>query len=362
MAKSDVDKLITALRKDIGSNSFTESWMRVTEYISTGHMGLNRIISGDPINGGIPVGKVTLIGGESSSGKSMLVGSCVVNALKKDYKKVFICDSEGGSLYDYMESQEIDQDKIEEVPVYSVEDATVKMSTLLKALTEHKAANPEDKFLVVLDSLGGLQIDKVEKDAAAGKSTGDMGQTAKFKNQLVGMLKTYSMRANIPILITNHVYADPASFCVSKIMNQSGGKKAEFLPHVIIQSARKLEKTEDETEEQYYDATILKFFTTKNRIVKPFLECEAFISFSEGNTNKYYGLLESAIKYGFIVEDGEKKGKGYVIPTYKKGEKVKEAEILNSDEIWATFMEAYCAKCKDDLKYGSNIDVKDNPT
>ena len=54
-----------------------------TDWISTGNYALNYLISGD-FNRGIPLGKVTVLAGESGSGKSFIAsGNLVRNAQKE---------------------------------------------------------------------------------------------------------------------------------------------------------------------------------------------------------------------------------------------------------------------------------------
>ena len=48
-----------------------------TDWISTGNYALNYLISGD-FNRGIPLGKVTVLAGESGSGKSFIASGIIV--------------------------------------------------------------------------------------------------------------------------------------------------------------------------------------------------------------------------------------------------------------------------------------------
>ena len=95
------------------------------------------------------------------------------------------------------------------------------------------------------------------------------------------------------MLFLNHVYDDPASLFTSKIKAQSGGKQLQYIPHVSLQCTKKFIKS-DSGEEEFYGGNTLKFFTIKNRIVRPFIETELFIDFKRG-INKWDGLIEAAL-------------------------------------------------------------------
>ena len=53
-----------------------------TDWVSTGNYALNYLISGD-FNRGIPLGKVTVLAGESGSGKSFIASGNIVKEAQK---------------------------------------------------------------------------------------------------------------------------------------------------------------------------------------------------------------------------------------------------------------------------------------
>lgn len=48
-----------------------------------------------------------------------------------------------------------------------------------------------------------------------------------------------------------------------------------------IQCSRNLEKAEDKDSDAYYEQTRLHFFTIKNRLIRPSLECDIWLSFKK---------------------------------------------------------------------------------
>lgn len=347
-----LNKALSSLRKSVDSTSLADSRFKVAKYIDTRDFGLNRIISGNPNNGLPGNGKVILIGGESSSGKSKIIADSIISCLKAGYDKVFLCDSEGGALYDYLDS-ELEQpellERIEEIPILSVEDAIVKLAKVFTTIKAIKQECPDANFLVILDSLGSLESDKFITDAEEkGRAAVDMGISAKAKNSLMRKAMTQTMVTQTSLLVTNHVYADPSAMYPSKIKNQSGGSGSIYAAHVIIQTAKTFEKS-DAKKEEFFEANILKAFIVKNRMAKPFYSTEIYLDF-DGNSKPYYGLIDSAIKYGFIIS----KGAWYSVPTYKDGSNVRRSDLETNSEIWDTFWDDYVAKSIEDISYGKS--------
>jgi RecA/RadA recombinase len=353
-----INKLLNSIRKNTESTSFTNSqYGEINDWIDTGDYGLNRIISGD-IYKGIPSGKVILLAGESASGKSLMAANIAANALNKNnYDAIFYFDSEGGGLRDFFEKRGCDTDKIEHILLDSVEDATIKILDVYSKINEFKKENPDSKFLCILDSLGALVPTKLITDAAKGKQAQDMGLRAKLINNLMKGLVVPAIKSDTSILVINHIYDDPSSLFPSKIKSQSGGKGIQYIAHLSIQCSRKTDKEDsnskakEDKESAFYKAAILNFFTAKNRIAKPFLSTESYLSFTNGPL-KYYGLLEPAKKYGYITSPKQ----GYLqVPSYSD-KMFRLKELLKApDEVWESFLDDLNEKCKQELQY-SGVD------
>ena len=365
----DVSSLVKSLRKEIGCESFlTSKYTEVSHFIDTGSYALNRIMSGDMIHGGIPAGKVVVLAGEKSTGKSLISAQIAVNALNKNkYDLVVMFDSEGGILKQFFKSQGADMSKIEYVLVSTIEECSTKMQQFFDSVEPFKKAHPKFKCLVIMDSLGAMVGKKTREDAInKGKQTGDQGLRAKSMNTFVKALTVPALKTDIPVVLLNHVYCDPNSMYPSKIKSQSGGEGIQYMGSITIQCARTLVKTkgkekggddDDDTEdiipeadatndESFYKGSWLSFFTVKNRIVKPFYDAKVYVDFSKGLA-KYEGLFDLAVKYGCITVPS----KGwYEVPSYKPGEKMRRSEI-SKPEIWESFIKDLNEKARKDICY-----------
>lgn len=367
MAKlSDLRK---AFRKSVGSADAAESPLsKVSGWLSFGNYAVNHIVSGN-INYGCPYGRITTLYGESGSGKSLLAANAIIDALKnKNFQMAVIFDSEGGTLFNYIESKGVDLSKIEHVPVHSIEDCGVKMiqlyDSLVTAASEWRKDpenNDEPKVLCVLDSWGALASDKLTNDALKDKMATEMGISAKQKNNLLRGLMMRTVESNCPLIVINHTYDDPSAMFTSKIKALPGGSGIKYSSHIIVQMTKLLIKAGDdgfltgkETGNEnvgFYKGNRLNAFTVKNRVMKPGFSANIYIDFNN-SISKWDGLIDDAVKYGFIEEV---RG-GYIVPSYSD-KKVTYKQLVSSDEIWNTFIDKFNETSEKKMAYGGDSEV-----
>lgn len=350
--------MMAQVRKITSSTNFTESvYGEISRFISTGSYALNRIISGD-VHGGIPQGRNILFGGESGVGKSLIAAKIIKNALDDGFKHIFYFDSEGGGLKNFFENMGCDLERIEHILVNTVEETTVKVLKLYDMIGKHKEKHPDDQFLIILDSLGNLVTEKFYADAEEkSKQVTDMGLRARACNGLMMSTTIPALKTDTSFIAINHIYDDPSALHPSKIKNQSGGKKLQYVSTITIQCAKSLSsKDKDESEDKlYYKGSELKFFTVKNRICKPYQEATMYIDFSKG-INKWDGLLEPAIAYGYI----EQAGSYYSTKYWENGKKLMKAPLLRTDEFWESFLEDFNEESKKKLAYSSVHEMEED--
>ena len=156
--------VLKSIGKSTGAVSSNESDLtKITDWLSTGSYAINRCITGD-IYKGFPQGRVSIIYGESQSGKSLILANTIVEALKTNkVDVVYYVDSECGGLWDYLDAQGVDREKIQYIAVADVEECKKALINIYDTLDEARKAweedpenNEEIKALVVLDSFGAL--------------------------------------------------------------------------------------------------------------------------------------------------------------------------------------------------------------
>ena len=145
----------------------------------------------------------------------------------------------------------------------------------------------------------------------------------------------------------------------SKIQDMAGGKGIEFASHTILQCEKLFVKAADtefltglESENDnvgFYKGNKLKLFTIKNRICKPMFTAQVYLDFNTG-ISKYDGLIEDAVKLGFLQEV---RG-GYACPTYNDGKKITYKDLVKNDDIWNTFIDKFNEKSKEIMEYSNS--------
>lgn len=342
------------LSKETGAEAFNKSkYTTVEHYIDTGNYALNRIISGS-INGGLASGIVSVWGAENSVGKTLHAFLIAKNAIEKNgYQSIIYVDSEGGANRGMLSSVGIDMDLVQYVPVETVEDCAVKLITIYKTIASYQESDPDFRALVILDSLGGLVTNKVYTDADKDKQTQDMGLKQRLIGELIRSVTMPAKKTNCGLIILSQLYDNPNEMYTQKIKNMRGGKAIWYQPSLIVQMSRRLEKGEDKKEDNYYESSVIKYFTAKTRNdVRPFLETEAVLDFKKGFVgSEYYGLVPVAIQLGFI----QQKGGWYIVPSYSD-KQIRLSSLLGGSEakkIWDTFIDEFDKKSQDQISYKS---------
>jgi len=279
---------------------------RVGGWIDTGSYVLNAIVSGS-IHGGIPKGRVTMLGGESMTGKTLFVLKILANAQKEGLIPV-IFDTENAVDPEGAERIGLDISKVKYVPCVTIEQTR---NALYKFLTSVKEKGLEGKFIVAIDSLGNLQSELEHSRMGKESTASDMGSKARAMKSLMQTCTNLGATTQTTVLATNHVYDDPSAMFPSIEKHMPGGKSIVYLPSVTVQLARKPMKSdggktmdaEAAVGQKNYAGILIRALTRKNRFIKQYLQGEMFLSFHTG-LDRYYGLLDLAVGVGAVIQTG----------------------------------------------------------
>lgn len=303
----DYDTIFSKMKKlNPDATTLSESALStVDEYIDTGCMVLNSIISGS-LHGGVPKGRITGFSGPSQTGKTFIINKILAEAQKKGMYPV-IFDTEAAIDECSTKGVGLDADNVKYVPVHAVESCRNQIASFLDSVIE---AKQEGKFIISIDSLGNLASQKELDDVEKGKSAADMGLRAKGLKSMMRILTYKAAKAGVTILFSNHTYDDPGAMFPTLVKQQSGGKGPVYLSSVLVQLGRRDEKHEkgDDSDEcipeaNKYSGVTLRALTVKNRFVPPFLQCEIYLNYKSG-LDRYSGLKELAINHGVIAQSG----------------------------------------------------------
>lgn len=324
---------------------------KTTEYISTGSLALNGLISSD-ITKGIANNRTIALAGEESVGKTYICLSVAKEAIEQGYLIIYF-DSENSIEEDVLVNRGIDPSKVMHIPVDTVEDVRGQMAKIINAYNKTKDKS-RPKLLMVLDSLGNLSTKKEIEDVEKDNDKKDMTRPAIIKS-VFRILSRKLAQAKIPFVVTNHVYSSMDGYVQKKVL--SGGSGLRYFASTILYLSKSLAKDEDKLKHGVY----IRFHSVKNRLAKEERVVKCLLDYTTG-LNKYYGLQ------GERKTDKGQELKNYCEPllkkntisgkvwTYKDSE-IKESELLNND-IWTEdIIKLARENMEKEMSYGKDVSV-----
>jgi RecA/RadA recombinase len=302
---------LSKFRKDITKNipGLSVGFRDPKVWISTGNYALNYAISGRFRDGGIPLGKLTLLGGQSGSGKSFLAsGNITANAQKKDVFVVLI-DTENALDEAWLKALDVDtsEEALLKVNMAMIDDVAKLISDFMKDYKTRYGSLDEDarpRVLFVIDSLGMLLTPTDINQFESGDLKGDMGRKPKALAALVRNCVNMFGDYDVGAVCTNHSYSSQDMFNPDDVI--SGGQGQIFAASIVV-ATRKLKLKEDELGNKTSDVKGIRAQckVMKTRFNKPFEEVEIKIPYDRG-MDPYSGLYDLFVKKGLLTKEGNK--------------------------------------------------------
>jgi len=261
-----------------------------TGFLDTGCFMLNAILSGS-LYGGVPNNKITAIAGSPATGKTFFALSVVKNFLDADSENLVVYyDTEAAITAQMMADRGIDINR-----VIISEPSTIQefRHHSLKVLKAYQDKEDRPGLLMVLDSLGMMSTTKEMEDSSKGSETRDMTKAQVIKATF-RVLTLHLARANVPMILTNHVYETVGNPYAGKTL--SGGSGLLYAASTIL-TLGKAKETDDKTKEVL--GNIITITMYKGRLAKENTKAKVLLSYEKG-LDKYFGLLFLAEKYGII--------------------------------------------------------------
>ena len=228
-------------------------------------------------------------------------------------------DTEAAITKSLLQSRGLDVSRIIVINVVTVEEFRTKA---LKAVDIYmkKPKDERKPCFFVLDSLGMLSTNKEITDALTENDKRDMTKASLIKGAF-RMLTLKLGQAEIPMIVTNHIYANVGGYGAPTV--QSGGSGLLYSASTIIELSKAKEK--DGTD---VIGNIIKAKTYKSRLSKENQEVEIKLYYDERGLDRYYGLLQLG-EYGGLWKRSAGR---YEI----NGKKVPEKTILSDPEKYFT--------------------------
>jgi RecA/RadA recombinase len=277
-------------------------------WISTGNYCLNKLISND-FHKGIPLGKVTVLAGESGAGKSYIAAGNIVRHAQEQGIFVVLIDSENALDESWLHALNVDtsDDKLLKLNVAMIDDVAKIVSDFM-ADYRKEYSDVEDaerpKVLFVLDSLGMMLTPTDVTQFEKGDMKGDMGRKPKALAALVRNCVNMFGDFNIGMIATNHTYASQDMFDPDDKI--SGGQGFIYASSIVI-AMRKLKLKTDangvKTSQVHGIRAACK--VVKTRYSKPFESVQVEIPYETG-MSPYSGLIEFFEAKGLLVKQGNR--------------------------------------------------------
>jgi len=311
--------------------------------IDTGSYIMNAVLSGS-LYGGVPNNKITAFAGESATGKTFFVLGVLKTFLEQNEDGgVIYFDTEAAVTKKMMSDRGIDTKRVAIVEPQSIEEFRTQAVRMLDQYIEGKDQPP---MMMVLDSLGMLSSEKELEDTAKGENKRDMTK-AQLLRGTFRVLSLKLAKANVPLLVTNHVYDVVGAYVPTKEI--SGGSGLKYAASSICMLTKKKDK--DGTD---IVGNLIKVKMHKSRFTKENKVVETKLSYDSG-LDRYYGLLDLAEKYGII----KKVATRYELPDGRKvfGKAINEKpEEYFTDEIMAQLENA----AQKEFMYGREEEVENS--
>ena len=307
MAKPfDVSKFRKSITKSVPGLSI--GFNDPDTWISTGNYTLNKLIS-DDFHKGVPLGKVTVLAGESGAGKSFIAAGNIVKNAQDQGIFVILIDSENALDEKWLHALDVntDPEKLLKLNMSMIDDVAKTVSDFMrdyKAEYADAEADARPKVLFVVDSLGMLltptDVDQFNK----GDMKGDMGRKPKALTALVRNTVNMFGEYNVGMVCTNHTYASQDMFDPDDKI--SGGQGFIYASSIVI-AMRKLKLKVDadgnKTSEVHGIRAACKVM--KTRYSKPFESVQVEIPYETG-MSPHSGLVDFFEGKGALKKTGNR--------------------------------------------------------
>lgn len=245
------------------------------EYIHSGSTLLNCVLGG-----GWPLGRMSNIVGDASSGKTLLaIEACCNFHFQYPKGKIIYLEAEAAFNPDYAEALGMPVEAIEfpgddDLPDFTVESWFEHLET-----TIIKLAKESIPCLYIVDSLDALS-DRAERDREIDKGTFGANKP-KMIGQLFRRLTKEIEKSRIHLMIISQV-RDNIGVMFGERHTRTGGKAMDFYATQILWLAqlKKLDRTIRKQKRVY--GVQIRAKCKKNKIGLPFRECEFPIIFGYG--------------------------------------------------------------------------------
>lgn len=243
---------------------------RVKEFVPTGCLPLDIIMGG-----GIPVGRLTEIYGDTSTGKSLLAAHLLAETQALGGVAVLL-DSETATSVEIMEAVGVNPDEC----LYSTPSTDEEVyDDMLQAIKAKEEVAPKSLMTIVWDSVAATSSDaEVEKIKKEGLSGVTMATHARLISTMCRVVPRMVAQERIALVFVNQTRENIGVLFGDK-MSTFGGRAIGYFSSVRLEMAKAKTLTDDDDNPRGID---VRCWVAKSKISVPFGQCRFPILFGVG--------------------------------------------------------------------------------
>ena len=283
--KRNLDLALSQIQKDFGENAIMRLGDNVkmeVDVIPTGNLLIDRALG----VGGFARGRIVVIYGPESSGKTTLTLTAIAQAQKSGGLAAFI-DVEHALDPQYAARLGVNLDDLLVSQPSSGEEAL----QICEALVRSNAID-----VIVVDSVAAL-VTKQELEGEIGDST--VGAQARLMSAALRKLTSFISKARTVCIFTNQI-REKIGVMFGNPETTPGGRALKFYASVRV-DIRRIGQIKGSDGVIAGNRTKIK--VVKNKVAPPFTECEFDIMYNEG-ISSVGSLLDLATEYDIIQKRG----------------------------------------------------------
>jgi len=279
--------------------------------ISTGSPKLDEAIG----IGGIPMGRITQLAGQESSGKTMLALSCIKEYLDQNPENTALfIDAEYTYDPEWATKQGVDTSRVMVIKTndaraifqgligtMKVNSSTKKVSKNMRGILDHVIEGTDPRFknlgIIVLDSIAVLNT-PLEIAADIGKA--NMAPIPRFLSTELKKLTPVVAQANVAFIGINQVrvnlgqmFGDPTTSPGGKALKHACSLMINMAP--VFSSDSVIKNTAGDKIGHTVRSKI-----QKNKVGAPFRQAEYKVEYEKGVVRVYEEVFDLAVKYNLI--------------------------------------------------------------
>ena len=247
------------------------------DFISTGNFAINHAISGRPITGGFPVGKVSEVFGEEASGKTLLSTMCMIETQRRGGIAILL-DTEHSFYPDFFVAQGGNLDKIIQGEPETLEKVWDEMEKLVEIARE---ICPDKYVTIVWDS---VTTSSPKREMEGEMAESEMGERAKLNSKGLRKLVPKLAKNKITLICINQV-RDKIGVMFGNPETTPGGRGWRFHASCRIRTAKRKSSLDRRK------AIASRMVLVKNKVYLPWSEAEYVIDYNRG-VNPASGFMQ----------------------------------------------------------------------